>query len=119
MLFTAPDESCWGGVLRLSLRIPGARSLKETRPPSAQRTAGRRSRKNLSVAEVGHLEDHSRSILAIALVANDQRLIRSILDQIVHDVGAWRNALIEDSSITIQRPGDASLESQYAEWNKD
>ena len=119
MLFTAPDESCWVGVLRLALRIPGARSLKEKRKPIAQIRDRLRSKKNLSVAEVGHLEDHSRSVLAIALVANDQRLIRSRLDQIVHDVGSWRNALIEDSSITIQRSGDVSLESQYAEWNED
>ena len=119
MIFAAPDESCWVGVLRLSLRFPGSRSLKEKRKPVAQIRDRLRSRKNLSVAEIGHLEDHSRSILAIALVANDQRLVRSILDQIVHDVASWRNALIEDSSITIQRPEDGNLESQYAGWNKD
>ena len=119
MLFTAPDESCWVGVLRLALRVPGSRSLKEKRKPVAQIRDRLRSRHNLSVAEIGHLEDHSRSILAIALVANDQRLIRSMLDQIIHDVGSWRNALVEDSSITIQRPEDVNLQSQYAEWNKD
>jgi uncharacterized protein YlxP (DUF503 family) len=74
-----------------------------------------RSRKNLSVAEIGHLEDHSRAILAVSLVGNDQRFIRSALDRIVHDVGTWRSALIENTSITVERPGDAGLESQYDE----
>lgn len=119
MLFTAPDESCWVGVLRLALRVPGSQSLKEKRKSVAQIRDRLRSRKNLSVAEIGHLDDHSRSILAIALVANDQRLIRSTLDRITHEVGSWRSALIEDSSITIQRQGDVDLESQYDEWNKD
>ena len=119
MFLPAPDESCWVGFLRLALRVPGSRSLKEKRKPIAQIRDRLRSRKNLSVAEVGHLEDHSRSILAIVLVANDQRFIRSTLDQIIHDVGSWRGALIEDTSITVQRPGDVNLQSQYDDWNKD
>ena len=119
MLFTAPDESCWVGVLRLALRVPGSRSLKEKRKPIAQIRDRLRARKNISVAEVGHLEDHSRCILAVAMVANDQRFIQSSLDQIIHDVGSWRGALIEDSTITIKRPEDVTLESQYDEWNKD
>ncbi len=119
MLFSAPDESCWVGVLRLALRVPGSRSLKEKRKPIAQIRDRLRSRQNISVAEIGHLEDHSRAILAIAMVANDKRFIQSALDRITHDVGSWRGAIIEDASITIERPGDAGLESQYDDWNKD
>ena len=113
MSFAAPDESCWVGVLRFSLRVPGSRSLKEKRKPIAQIRDRLRSRKNVSVAEIGHLEDHSRAILAVAMVSNDQRFIRSALDQIVHDVGTWRGALIEDASITVERPGHAFQESRY------
>ena len=104
MLFPAPDESCWVGVLRFALRVPGSRSLKEKRKPIAQIRDRLRSRRNVSVAEIGHLEDHSRSILAVTMVANDQRFVRSTLDQLVHDVGTWRGALIEDASITVDRP---------------
>ena len=56
------------------------------------------------MAEIGHLEDHSRSILAVTMVANDQRFVRSTLDLLIHDVGTWRGALIEDASITVDRP---------------
>ena len=118
MLLRAPDESCWVGVLRLALRVPGSRSLKDKRKSVAKVRDRLRSRKNLSVAEIGHLEDHSRAILAVATVGNDQRLIRSTLDRIVHDVSTWRGALIEDTSIEVQRPGDASFESQYDEWKQ-
>lgn len=118
MLLRAPDESCWVGVLRLALRVPGSHSLKDKRKSVAQVRDRLRSRKNLSVAEIGHLEDHSRAILAVAMVGNDQRFIRSALDRVVHDVGSWRAALIEDTSIQVQRPGDASFESQYDEWKK-
>ena len=115
MFLQAPDESCWVGVLRLALRVPGSRSLKDKRKSVAQVRDRLRSRKNLSVAEIGHLEDHSRAILAVSLVGNDQRFIRSALDRIVHDVGTWRSALIENTSISVQRPGDAGSESQYDE----
>jgi uncharacterized protein YlxP (DUF503 family) len=36
MFLPAPDESIWVGVLRLSLLIPGARSLKDKRRVVAQ-----------------------------------------------------------------------------------
>lgn len=113
MLLQAPDESCWVGVLRPALRVPGSRSLKDKRKSVAQVRDRLRSRKNLSVAEIGHLEDHSRAILAVSLVGNDQRFIRSALVRIPHDVGTWRSALVDNTSISGQRPGDAGFESQY------
>ena len=113
MFLPAPDESCWVGVLRFALRVPGSKSLKEKRKPIAQIRDRLRSRKNVSVAEIGHLDDHSRAILAVSMVANDQRFLRSALDQMVHDVGTWRGALIEDATITVDRPGHGFQESRY------
>ncbi len=116
MLFAAPDESCWVGVLRLSLRIPGARSLKDKRRVVAQYRDRLRAKKNLSVAEVGHHEEHGNAILAVASVSNDQRLLRSILDQVAHDVGTWRGATVVDTWVEVQRPWDADAQSQYDEF---
>jgi len=101
------------GVLRLSLLIPGARSLKDKRRVVSQFRDRLRSKKNLSVAEIGHLEDHGSAILAVASVSNDQRLLRSVLDQVAHDVGTWRGATVIDTWVEVQRPWDAGAQSQY------
>jgi len=116
VLFEAPDESCWVGVLRLSLQVPGARSLKDKRRVVGQFRDRLRARKNLSVAEVGHLEDHGRAILAVATVSNDQRFVRSVLDQCAHDVGTWRGAIVVDTSVEVHRPWDGGTQSQYDEF---
>ena len=116
MLFQAPDESCWVGVLRLSLRVPGSRSLKDKRKSVAQVRDRLRAKKNLSVAEIGHLEDHTRAVLAVAMTSNDQRLLQSTLDRVAHDVSTWRSAIVEDSTIQINRPWDVSLKNQYDEY---
>ncbi|MAY80319.1 MAG: hypothetical protein CL930_05970 [Deltaproteobacteria bacterium] len=116
MFLPAPDESCWIGLLRLGLRVPGSRSLKDKRRAVSQIRDRLRARHNLSVSETGHLEDHGRAILCIALVANDRRFVQSVLDGIAHEVGQWRAALVENASVVTFRPGDESDESQYDEW---
>ena len=104
------------GVLRLSLRIPGARSLKDKRRVVAQFRDRLRARKNLSVAEIGHREEHGSAILAVASVSSDQRLLRSVLDQCAHDVSTWRGATVVDTWIEVQRPWDGDAQSQYDEF---
>lgn len=116
MLFEAPDESCWVGVLRLRLSIPGARSLKDKRRVVAKYRDRLRAKKNLSVAEVGHYDEHGSAIMAVASLSNDQRLLRSVLDQVAHDVGTWRGATVIDTWVEVQRPWDAGAESQYDEF---
>ena len=112
MYFSAPDESTWIGVLRLVLRVPGSRSLKEKRRAVNQVRDRLRSRHSVSVAEVGHLEDHQRAVLVVAMVANDQRFIQSALDGITHEVSTWRSALIDDASVTTLRPWDELPQSR-------
>ena len=116
MYFPAPDESCWVGVLRLSLRVPGSRSLKEKRKAIAQVRDRLRAKKNFSVAEIGHLDDHLRAVLAVSMVANDQRFVQSALDQTAHDVGSWRAALVENASVMVFRPRDDLDKNQYDEF---
>ena len=103
MLFEAPDESCWVGVLRLVLGFP-APDLKDKRRVVAQYRDRLRARKNLSVAEVGHHDEHGSSVMAVASVSNDQRLLRSVLDQVAFDVGTWRSVLVVDTWVDVARP---------------
>ena len=104
------------GVLRLSLRIPGSRSLKEKRKAIAQVRDRLRAKKNLSVAEIGHLEDHDRAIMAVVFASNDSLVVRSALDRIAHEVSTWRSALVEHTHIQINRPWDDSLQNQYDDF---
>ncbi|MDP6946484.1 MAG: DUF503 domain-containing protein [Myxococcota bacterium] len=100
-------------MLRLQLHIPGSRSLKDKRRAVAQVRDRLRSRHNLSVAEVGHLEDHRRAVLTGAMVANDSRFLRSALDSIAHEVGGWRPADLEAVDIHLMRPHDAPDPGHY------
>jgi uncharacterized protein YlxP (DUF503 family) len=90
--------------------------LKDKRRAVAQVRDRLRSRHNLSVSETGHLEDRGRAVLSIAMVANDQRFVQSVLDGIAHEVGTWRAALVEHASVVTFRPADESSENQYDEW---
>jgi len=113
VIFLAPDESTWVGVLRLQLHVPGSRSLKDKRKAVVQVRDRLRARHNLSVAEVGHLEDHKRAVLTCVMVANDSRFLRSALDSIAHQVGTWRAANIEDVAVQLMRPHDERGPGHY------
>jgi uncharacterized protein YlxP (DUF503 family) len=104
MRFEAPDESIWVGVLRVVVVVPGSRSLKDKRRVIAQTKDRIRARHDLSVAEVGYLDDSMRSVLAVAMVSSDHRLIESTLGSIETDIRDWGNALVEEQSIDIARP---------------
>jgi uncharacterized protein len=111
--FGAPDESIWIGVLRLQFRVAGARSLKDKRRVVAQLKDRLVARHKVSVAEVGWLDEHVRGVVAVAVVGNDARVLRSTLDTIVSGVGSWSEALIEDVSIDVMRPWNESGAEGY------
>ena len=106
MLFLAPDEYTWVGVLRLQLRIPGSRSLKDRRRAVAQVRDRLRARGGLSVAEVGHLHDHDQAVMAVATLSRDPTEVRRALDRIAHDVESWGRALVTARDVRMFRPFD-------------
>jgi uncharacterized protein YlxP (DUF503 family) len=112
-IFGAPDESIWVGVLRLQFRVPGARSLKDKRRVLAQLKDRIAARHKASVAEVGWLEEHVRGVVAVSVIGNDARVLRSALDTIVHGVGSWSEALIEDATIEVMRPWNDDAAGRY------
>lgn len=82
MYLPAPDEHIHIGVLRLVLRIPGSRSLKDRRRVVASLRDRVAARHHTWLAEVGHLENHEAAVLAASVVGNDARVVRSRLDQV-------------------------------------
>jgi uncharacterized protein YlxP (DUF503 family) len=63
------------------LALPGCASLKEKRSVIRSLRDRLRTRLNVSVAETGLQDVHTRAQLSIALVASDGRVAQSLLDK--------------------------------------
>lgn len=76
------------GVLQLELGIGDAMSLKDKR----RVVKGLKDRiahaHNVSIAEVGALDEHRRAIIGMAMVANDARYVEGALSKLVDQVRA-------------------------------
>ena len=71
------------GVLTLELSVGEAQSLKDKRRVIQSINTRIRNTFNVSVAEVGHLDDRQRCQLALAMVSRETRPLHSQLDKIV------------------------------------
>ncbi len=69
------------GVLRVVVRIPGARTLKDRRRPVRSLRDRMRHRFDLAVHEIDGAEDPRLAVLAATTVGNDGGRIRAILDR--------------------------------------
>jgi len=71
------------GILQLEISIGDAMSLKDKR----RVVLGLKDRishgHNVSIAEVGALDEHRRSILGMAMVSNDARYVEGALSKLV------------------------------------
>ncbi len=101
MYLPAPDEALFVGVLRMVLRIPGSRSLKDRRRVVSSLRDRVHARHHASFAEVGHLEVHEAAVVAIAVVGNDSRLLRSRLDAIRADAESTLEAIISEADVRV------------------
>jgi uncharacterized protein YlxP (DUF503 family) len=79
------------GVLRVSLSIVGARSLKDKRSVVRSFKERVQARLKVSIAEVGGLDDPRRATLGIAVVSNEA----SVCDHVLADVAAMANTLAD------------------------
>ncbi len=89
------------GVLTLDLLLPGAMSLKDKRCVVKGLKDRLSHRHNISVAEVGSLDEHRRARLAVAMVSNEIPFVESCLSKIVDEVRITRDAVLDDYEIEI------------------
>ena len=75
------------GVLRLTLYIHGAASLKDKRQVLRKVIERLRSRFNVSVAEVGDNDVWQRAVVGVSAVANDHRFVNDVLYKCSRDAG--------------------------------
>jgi uncharacterized protein YlxP (DUF503 family) len=89
------------GVLRLTLHIPHARSLKERRKVVRSFKDRVQSRLKASVAEVGGLDQHQRAVVAVAVVSNEATRVDELLSSAASMAGTLRDAILTDREMEI------------------
>ncbi|HZK80980.1 MAG TPA: DUF503 domain-containing protein [Humisphaera sp.] len=71
------------GVLQLEIGIGDAMSLKDKRRVVLSLKDRIAHGHNVSIAEVGALDEHRRAILGIAMVSNESRYVEGALSKLV------------------------------------
>jgi uncharacterized protein len=89
------------GVLQLELSITDAMSLKDKRRIVRSVVDRIRHRHNVSVAEVGALDQHRVAIIGITMVANDSRYVEGALSKLVDFVRSVGSADLMDYQIDL------------------
>lgn len=89
------------GVLQLELSVPDAMSLKDKRRVIKSIKDRIAHGHNVSIAEVGALDEHRRSILGLAMVSNDRRYVESALSKLVDFVKMVPQASLIDYQIEL------------------
>lgn len=89
------------GVLQLELGIPDAMSLKDKRRVVKSIKDRIAHGHNVSIAEVGALDEHRRSILGMAMVANDGQYVEGALSKLVDFVRAVPQVSLMDYRIEL------------------
>jgi uncharacterized protein YlxP (DUF503 family) len=87
------------GLLQLELSIGDAMSLKDKRRVIKSLKDRIAHGHNVSIAEVGALDEHRRSIMGIAMVSNDHAYVEGALNKLVDFVRSVRNVDLTDFQI--------------------
>jgi uncharacterized protein YlxP (DUF503 family) len=89
------------GILQLELSIGDAMSLKDKRRVVKSLKDRIAHAHNVSIAEVGALDEHRRSILGVAMVANDRAYVEGALSKLVDFVRTVPQADLVDYQIEL------------------
>ncbi len=89
------------GTCRVELHVSGNQSLKGKRRVVKSIKDRVQARFNVSIAEVGYLDDWQRATLGIACVANDSRFVDETLSKVVNFIESSADARILDYEIDL------------------
>src|SRR3954454_7459713 len=87
------------GILRLTLYVPGAASLKDKRQVLRKVVDRLRARFNVSVAEVGDNDVWQRAVIGICAVANDHSFVNEVLDKCARDASNFAEIVKREMEI--------------------
>jgi uncharacterized protein YlxP (DUF503 family) len=89
------------GALQIELTVIDAMSLKDKRRVIKSLKDRIAHAHNVSIAEVGALDEHRRSILGIAMVGNDGRYLEGALSKLVDFIRAVPQVSLLDYQIEL------------------
>ena len=89
------------GVLQVELSIQWARSLKDKRGVVSSLKDRLHREHQVAVAEVNRLDNRQVAVLGIAMVSNQARHCRQVLDQIVHKLKTLRDCVLSDHRVEV------------------
>lgn len=89
------------GRILVKLRLPAAQSLKDKRSLLKGLIAKVKREFNVSIAEVGNLDDRRRAELGVAIVSNDGELNDRILAKVVELLSREPEVLVEDYELEL------------------
>jgi uncharacterized protein YlxP (DUF503 family) len=90
------------GIARISLALPWNDSLKGKRSVVKSILERARTRFHVAAAEVDDLDAHRRATLGFAVVSNDGRHARSLLDKLVGFVAGASEAQLIDQAVSVE-----------------
>jgi uncharacterized protein len=94
------------GVLRFSIDIPGARSLKDKRSVVRSLKERVQGRLKVSIAEVGPLEHPRRATFGVAVVSNSHTVCDQMLSSVTSMAGTLPDAIMTDRATEIVSFGE-------------
>ena len=89
------------GILQVEISIPDAMSLKDKRQVVKSLKDRIAHGHNVSIAEVGALDEHRRCILGIAMVSNDKRYVEGAMSKLVDFIRMEPRASLTDFQIEL------------------
>jgi uncharacterized protein YlxP (DUF503 family) len=98
------------GVLRISLHIPHARSLKEKRSVVRRFRDRIRARFEVSIAEVGAQDLLQSAVFGVSVVSADSKICDSVLAQVARAAEVQEDAILTDYSTEVIAMGDDRLD---------
>src|SRR5947207_8670956 len=89
------------GVLQLEIGVGDAMSLKDKRRVVKSLKDRIAHAHNVSIAEVGALDEHRRAVIGIAMVSNDSRYVQGALSKLVDFVRSVPSVDLMDYQIEL------------------
>jgi uncharacterized protein YlxP (DUF503 family) len=89
------------GLLRVTLHIPAARSLKDRRSVVRRAVERVRARFPVSVAEVGDSAHWQRATIAVVTVSGDASVARDVLERCTSTIANAGDAVITDRELEV------------------
>lgn len=94
------------GVLRVSLHVPAARSLKDRRMAVKRAVERVRARFRVAVAEVGDLSLWQRATVAVCAVGNERAHVNEVLDRCFAVLASAGEAQVLERELLLQSYSD-------------